>query len=70
MAHQKLFIDERQQAHHFIHARLGHLDVECAGQVQRLEILHPGKRDVIVSPVARDRDRDFIIASPLERPVV
>src|SRR5918995_5009506 len=38
--------------------------------MQSLEILHPRKRDMIVGPASRNRDRYFIVARALERPVV
>ena len=49
---------------------LRHLDVEGAGQMQRLEILHPGEGDMIVGPASGDRDRDLVVAGPLEGPVI
>ncbi len=70
MTHQKFFIDQRKQPHHFIDARLRNLDVKGASQVQRFKVLHPGERDVVVGPVTRYRNCNFIVASPLERPVV
>ncbi len=41
MTHQNLTIDLRQQANDFVDALIGHLDVEGAGKMQRLELLHP-----------------------------
>jgi hypothetical protein len=33
-------------------------------------VLHPREGDVIVAPVAGDRDGDLVVPGPLERPVV
>ena len=46
------------------------LHVERAGQMQRLDLGHPGEGELIVGPVALGDDRDFILAGALERPVV
>jgi hypothetical protein len=70
MAEQHLLVDDREQPHHLQRAVVGHLEVESAGQMQRLEILHPGEGDVIVAPGTRDRDGDLVLAGALERPVM
>ena len=51
-------------------ARLRHLQIERAGEMQRLDVVHPGERDVIVGPAAAHRDRDLVVAGAVERPVV
>jgi len=51
-------------------ARFGHLEVERTGQVQRLDIVHPSERHVVVGPASFDRDRDLVGSGAVERPVV
>src|SRR5690606_12861114 len=70
VAEQHLLVNERDEPHHLQLATSRNLEVESAGNVQRLEFLHPGKRNLIVGPGARDRDRNLIVAVALEAPVV
>ena len=49
---------------------VGHLELERAGEVQRLDVEHPGEGDLIVAPIAADQDGDLILAGAFERPVV
>src|SRR5690606_17803775 len=70
VAEEHLLIDEGDKAHDLKLAASWHLQIESAGDVQGLEILHPGKRNLIVGPGAGNRDRDLVVAVPLEAPVV
>ena len=70
MADPHLFVHMRDQLLHLGAAALGDLDVEGAGEMQRLELAHPGERHLIVVPLALDQDVDLVVAGPLERPVV
>src|SRR5690606_5094674 len=70
VAEQHLLVDERYEAHHLQLATSRNLEIESAGNVQRLEFLHPGKRNLVVGPGARDRDRNLVVAVALEAPVV
>jgi hypothetical protein len=47
-----------------------HLDVEAAGEMQRLEVLHPGIGDMIIRPVPLHRHGDLVVAGALEVPVI
>jgi hypothetical protein len=59
-----------REPHHLGDAHIGDLDVEGAGNVQRLAVFHPGKRNVIVGPMALDGHRDFMFAGAFERPII
>src|SRR5690606_25414109 len=50
VAEQHLLVDERYEAHHLQLATSRNLEIESAGNVQRLEFLHPGKRNLVVGP--------------------
>jgi hypothetical protein len=38
--------------------------------MQRLDLVHPGERDMVVGPAAAHRDGDFIVTGAVERPLV
>src|SRR5215471_8920855 len=38
--------------------------------MQRLDIVHPGEGHLIIGPAAGYQDGDFVVARPVERPVV
>ena len=38
--------------------------------MQRLDIVHPGKGDLVVGPFAAHQDRDLVFAGALERPII
>src|SRR6185436_7588362 len=38
--------------------------------MQRLDLRHPGERELVIGPAALGDDRDFVFAGALERPVV
>jgi len=70
MADPQLLVDHGNELLHFGQPQLRHFDFECAGQMQRLDLAHPGERDLIVGPLAGDDQRDLVLAGALERPVV
>src|ERR1043166_4267219 len=70
MADPELLVDQPDQRHHLGPARLGNLEVEGAGEMQRLDVVHPGEGDLIVGPAALHRDRDLVVAVAVERPVM
>ena len=70
MADPQLLVDQRDQRLHLGAAALRHLEVEGAGQMQRLDVVHPGEGDLVVGPLAGDQDGDLVVAGALERPVV
>src|SRR5262249_32148172 len=38
--------------------------------MERFDIVHPGKGDLVIGPPAAHQDRDLVLASTLKRPVV
>jgi hypothetical protein len=70
MADPQPLVDQRDQCRHFGAAALGNLEVEGAGQMQRLDVAHPGVGDLVVGPLAGDQDGDLVVAGAFERPVV
>ena len=65
-----LLVDQRDQLLHLVAAALRHLEVEGAGEMQRLDVVHPGERNLVVAPPAADQHGDLVVAGALERPVV
>src|SRR5690606_15478984 len=63
-------VDQRDELLDFGAPRLGHLEIEGTGNVQRLEVLHPVERHVVVAPGSAHRDRNLVIVLALEAPVV
>ena len=51
-------------------ARGRNLHVEGAGQMQRLDLAHPGEGELVVGPFALGDDGHFVFAGAFERPVV
>ncbi|GCC47900.1 hypothetical protein chiPu_0031990, partial [Chiloscyllium punctatum] len=60
MADPQLFVDRGDQPLHLGAARLRHLHVEGAGEMQRLDLAHPGERELIVDPVSLGDDRHLV----------
>ena len=67
---QSLLVDQRDELLHFGAAALRHLELEGAGEMQRLDVVHPGEGDLVVGPLAAHQDGDLVVAGALERPVV
>ena len=67
--HSRSLISDDQRLH-FAAAAFGNLEVEGAGQMQRLDVAHPGVGDLVVGPLAGDQNGDLVVAGALERPVV
>jgi hypothetical protein len=70
MAEPELLVDEADELQHLGPAPLGHLQVEGAGDMDRLDLGEPGDRDVIIRPAAGDGDGEFVVAVAVEGPVV
>jgi hypothetical protein len=70
MAEPELLVDRSHQTLYLAAAVLGNLHVEGAGEMQRLDLVHPRERDLIVGPLPFRDDGDLILAGSLERPVV
>src|ERR1700742_4983065 len=69
MPDPQLLVDPGDQPLHLGPARLRNLHVEGAGQMQRLDLAHPGEGELIVGPFALGDDGDLVVAGTLERPV-
>src|SRR5215510_3736368 len=65
-----LFVDQRDQLLHLAAAALRHLELEGAGEMQRLDVEHPGVGDLVVGPFAGHQNGDLVLARALERPAV
>src|SRR5882757_624608 len=65
-----LLVDQRGQQLHFGAAALRRLDLERASEMQRFDVVHPGKGDLVVGPLAAYQDRYLVLAGALERPVI
>src|SRR5262252_7572076 len=51
MSDPQLLVYERGKFSYLGAAALRHLEIECAGKMQRLDVGHPGEGDLIVGPV-------------------
>src|SRR5262249_45014877 len=65
-----LLVDERDELLHLAAAALRHFELEGAGEMQRLDVEHPGIGDLVVAPFSRHQDGDLVLARALERPAV
>src|SRR5262245_23483612 len=65
-----LLVDERDELLHLAAAALRHFELEGAGEMQRLDVEHPGIGNLIVAPFSRHQDGDLVLACALERPAV
>src|SRR5262245_13745268 len=70
MPEPELLVDQRDQTVDLVHPGLRYLAIEGASKVKRLQIVPPGEREVIITPGARDRQRQLVGSASLERPVV
>ncbi len=70
MADPEPLVDQRDQRLHFGAAALGNLEVEGAGQMQRLDVDHPGIGQLIFGPAAGHQNGDLVVAGAFERPVI
>src|SRR5579871_6339560 len=70
MADPELLVDRGDQPLHLVLAGGRNLHVEGAGQVQRLDLRHPGEGELIVGPFAFGDDGDLVLTGAFERPVV
>src|ERR671919_521420 len=68
MAKPELLVDQRHQLIDFREPPLRDLEIESASEMQRLQIVAPVQRDVIVAPGARDGQREFVRGGALEAP--
>src|SRR5262249_6188453 len=70
MPKPELLVDKRHQPVDLVKLEFCHLAIESASKVQRLKIVPPGQRDVVVAPGTRDRQRQLVGSTSFERPVV
>jgi hypothetical protein len=70
MADPELLVDLRDELLHFQAAGLRHLQFEGAGQMQRLDVVHPGEGNLVIAPVAAHQHGDLVLTGALERPLV
>ena len=70
MSDPHLLVDHRDELLHLAPAALRHFQLEGAGEMQRLDVEHPGVGHLIVGPFSGGEDRDLVLARPLERPAV
>ncbi len=60
MAEPELLVDEREEPIDLVQPELGDLEVEGASKMQRLQIVPPGQRDMIIAPRAANRERELV----------
>src|SRR5262245_66178884 len=70
MAEPELLVDQRHKLIDIPEPQLAHLEVEGAGEMQRLEILPPGQGDMILAPGSQHGERKLVGRRALERPVM
>src|SRR5215475_9729593 len=70
MAEPELLVDASDQPLHLGALGWRNLHVEGAGQMQRLDLRHPGEGELIVGPLALGDDGNLVVARAFERPVV
>src|SRR6266571_2451776 len=70
VSNPQLRVDHRKQPLHLSLAALRHLQFERASQVQRLDVEHPGKGNLIVGPFSAHHNCELVFACTLERPLV
>jgi hypothetical protein len=61
-----LLVNQRGQELHLGAAALRRLDLERAGEMQRFDVVHPGKGYLVVGPLAAHQDRNLVLAGTLE----
>src|SRR6266508_5790402 len=66
MSNPHLLVDQRDELLHLAAAALRHFQFEGAGEMQRLDVVHPGVRDLVVGPFPARQDRDLVLARALE----
>src|SRR6187549_223647 len=70
MAEPELLVDQRHKLVDIPEPQLAHLEIEGAGEVQRLEILPPSQGDMVLAPGPRHGERELVLRRALERPVM
>src|SRR5690349_16973835 len=70
MADPELLVHLGDQLDYLVAPRLRHPQLERAGEMQRLDVAHPGERHLVLGPLAGDHQRDLVLAGARERPVV
>src|SRR5580698_9300534 len=70
MSDPQLLVHEPNELRHAGQPRLRYLHVEGAGQVQRLDVTHPGEGNLVVGPAPGDDEPDLVFAGAFERPIV
>src|SRR6202023_1880022 len=70
MPDPELFIDERDERGNLHKARGRDFEVDRAGDMQCPHLGEPGEGDIVLGPAAGDRDRNFVLFVPVERPVI
>ncbi|MGY4329819.1 hypothetical protein ACVWWG_004236 [Bradyrhizobium sp. LB7.2] len=66
----QLLVDRGDEPLHLRSPRNRNLHVERAGQMQRLDLAHPGEGDLVVGPLSLGDNREFVFAGAFKRPVV
>src|ERR1700730_5341016 len=65
----ELFVHLRDQLDDFTATKRGNFEIECAGEVQRLDVAHPGERQLVISPIAAHDERALVVVGAIERPI-
>ena len=69
MPDPQLLVDQGDQGQDLGAPALRHLEVEGGGDVERLHVLDPGERHVVVGPAPGDGDGHLVGLGPVEDPV-
>src|SRR5579872_2811530 len=70
MPDPQLFVDCADQPLHFGPSRFRNFHVEGAGQMQCLDLVHPGEGELVVRPITLRDDRYLVFAGTLERQII
>ena len=69
MADPELLVYLGDELNHLAAAKRRNLEIEGAGEMQRLDVVHPRERELVFGPVAAHHQGDFIVARAIERPI-
>jgi hypothetical protein len=50
MAEPELLVDQRHQAVDLAQPEIAHPEIEGASEMQRLQVVTPGKRNIVIAP--------------------
>src|SRR5262245_32933825 len=69
MPDPKLLIHLGDKLNDLAAAQRRNLEIEGTGEMQRLDVAHPGERKLVLGPVAADQEGQFVVARAIGGPI-